>query len=95
MKVREGLVFKTDGSLDGYVDIGDINNSFASLKAKINGDTCEEEFADHILTLMVRGIFVTFVFPLQAFQPEVYIMMSYNKLYIILFLYSIERIRIT
>ena len=26
MKVREGLVFKQDGCLVGFVDLGDINN---------------------------------------------------------------------
>ena len=31
MKVREGLVFKQDGSLVGFVDLGDINKKFLML----------------------------------------------------------------
>ena len=70
MKVHEGLVFKKDGSLVGFVDIGDINNSMKAYEATISGNEKQEVIADHILTVMVRGIFLNITFPLASFPSK-------------------------
>ena len=45
MKVRKGLVFKKDGSLVGFRDLADINNSIKALECRLNND--KEEVATH------------------------------------------------
>ena len=59
MKIREGLVFHNDGTLVGFVELGDINCYLKEFEAKLSNNVydCQEKIADHILTVMVRGIF--------------------------------------
>lgn len=70
MKVQEGLVFKKDGSLVGFVDIGDINNRMRAFEATIDGNEKQEVIANHILTVMVRGVFFNITFPLASFPTK-------------------------
>jgi hypothetical protein len=69
-KIREGLVFKPDGSIVGFVDIGDINNSIKLLEAKVKEKEMEEEVADHVLTVMARGLFINLKYPLANFPTK-------------------------
>ena len=69
MKIHEGLIFKEDGTLVGFVDVGDINNSIKAFEATMRGSK-EEVIADHMLTLMVRGIFLDVTFPLASFPTK-------------------------
>ena len=71
MKIKEGLVFRKDGTLVGFVDLGDINTSLKALEANVNKDYDDSpELATHMLTLMVRGIFVHISFPLASFPTK-------------------------
>ena len=74
MKIREDLVFdKTTGQITGFVDYGEsnLNSRFAKLKKecqhhqRLNLD--ETSVATHMLTLMVRGIYVKLEFPFAQF----------------------------
>ena len=71
MKIREGLVFKSDGStIIGFVAVSDMDNLLKALEASINNDKSEEIIADHMLTNMVRGIFIKLSFPLASFPTR-------------------------
>jgi hypothetical protein len=70
MKIHEGLVFNRDGGVVGFVDVGDINNRLKALEAKLKGNDKEEELADHMLTVMVRGIFINVSYPLASFATR-------------------------
>ena len=69
MKVREGLVFKRDGHV-GFVRISDIDDSLKALEAKTKGGESKEVVADHVLTVMVQGIFMKLHFPLASFPTK-------------------------
>ena len=69
MKIQEGLMFRKDGTLVGFVNIGDINSSIKRFEATIHGSR-EEVVADHMLTIMVRGIFIKATFPLASFPTK-------------------------
>ena len=71
MKVREGLVLKKDGSVIGFVDMGDINNSIQELQAKLGRSDSEEIVADHIMTVMVQGILICeYAFSISKFSNK-------------------------
>ena len=70
MKIREGLVFKNDANLIGFVDVGDLNNSMKAFQAKLSGNDTEEAVADHMLTIMIQGIFIKLTFPLASFPTR-------------------------
>ena len=63
MKIREDLVFdKTSGLITGFVDYGQqsIDEQFAALHEECTKDKplTDRTVATHMLTLMVRGIFL-------------------------------------
>ena len=74
MKVQEGLVFDAStGDVIGFVDVGDIANKIKLLERSVSGydDEAESaEVADHMLTVMVRGIFFHINFPLGSFATK-------------------------
>ena len=66
MKIKEDLVFDKCGDIIGFVNIGDMDNRLRRMK-----EGCEEEeVADHMLALMVRGIFVKFDFEFAQFPTR-------------------------
>lgn len=62
-------MFKNDGTLVGFVDVGDINSSIRAFEATIRGSK-EEVIADHMLTVLIRGIFIKTTFPLASFPTK-------------------------
>lgn len=66
MKVHEDLVFEKSGKVVGFVDTGEINNKLRSLEQSCKGVE-HDEIATHVLTLMVRGIFMKLQFPYAQF----------------------------
>ena len=72
MRIREGIVFKNDGTVVGFVNVGDIDNLLKSLEmtCKENGSKDGEIVADHMFTLMVHGICMNLSFPLASFPTK-------------------------
>lgn len=71
MKIHEDLVYdKTGSCLHGYVNLGDVNNQLQQLELHTNGKKPQDFFATHMLTLMVRGIFIKLEFPYASFPTE-------------------------
>lgn len=66
MKIREDLIFdKFSGEITGFVDFGDegLDQKFVVLQQQCKGRSIfEREVATHMLTLMVRGLDVSFKF---------------------------------
>lgn len=70
MKIQEGLVFDSScGEIVGYVDVGDINNKITSLEQRLNSAD-DPIVADHMLAIMVRGIFIKLDFTLGSFPTK-------------------------
>ena len=73
MKVQEDLVFdKTGCNLLGFVNLGEVNNELEVLERQLRNDVQEtcETIATHMLTLMVRGIFIKMEFPYANFPTQ-------------------------
>ena len=67
MKIKEGLVYnKHSGELIGFTHLGDINNELMRLE---QGDKCPP-IANHVLTIMVRGLLFKLEFPYVHFGTE-------------------------
>ena len=67
MKIKEGLVYnKHSGSIIGFTDLGDINNEL--MRPQQDGE--HPPIANHVLVLMVRGIFFRLQFPYAHFGTE-------------------------
>ena len=64
MKVREDLDFnKHSCELVGFIDLGEINNVLTDFEQQCTDpENVEEAVATHMLTFMVRGIFLTGIF---------------------------------
>lgn len=69
MKVREDLVFNRDGEIIGFVDTGDINNKLMMLETRC-ADEQDDEVADHVLALMVCGIFFKLDYEFTQFPTK-------------------------
>ena len=68
MKVRENLVYdKYTGTVIGFVNVGEINNELHAMEQKFKEDGSHTPVANHLLVLMVRGIFFKFDFPFAHF----------------------------
>ncbi len=68
MKIKEGLVYnKYSGEMIGFTDIGDINNELLQLE---RGEEERPQIADHVLVIMVRGIFIKLNFPYAHFSTR-------------------------
>lgn len=74
MSVEESLVYdKFSGKLVGFIDLGSITNDVIiekELAGKCNSTKCHRPIADHILVLMVHGIFIRLNFPLAHFPSK-------------------------
>lgn len=69
MKVKEDLVFTRDGDIGGFVDNGDMNDKLRKLE-RIYLEEGQEEPADHMLALMVHGIFTKFDYEFAQFPTK-------------------------
>ena len=71
MKIREDLVLdKTTRHITGFVDFGEcsLNDYFTALKDHCRlGTVSSASVATHTLTVMVRGLFFKFHYPLAQF----------------------------
>lgn len=66
MKVREDLVFNNSGDIVGFVSTSTLDDKLRQLERGSKGD----EVANHVLALMVRGIFVKFDFKFAQFPTR-------------------------
>lgn len=67
MKVKESLVYdKNEVSVIGFVNLGEINDELS--RFEMGG--CNPDIADHILAIMVRGIFIHLKFPYAHFPTR-------------------------
>ena len=66
MKIREGLVFNKSGEIVGFVKTGDVNDQLR----KLEEESDKEQLADHMLALMVRGIFLKLDFEFAQFPTR-------------------------
>ena len=67
MKVKEGLVYnKHSGQMIGFTDLGNVNNELL----KLEHGTDHPPIANHVLTLMVRGILFKMEFPYAHFATQ-------------------------
>ena len=72
MKLQEDLVYDRTGQrLHGFVNLGDINSELQVLEKQVRdiASPCSN-IATHILTLMVRGIFIKLEFPYANFPTQ-------------------------
>lgn len=69
MKIHEDLVFDGSGKVIGFVDTGDFNNRIRLLEQRCKGSE-HDEIATHMLTLMIRGIFIRLNFPYAQFPTS-------------------------
>lgn len=67
MKIKEGLVYnKHPGEMIGFTDLGDTNNELM----KLEQGTEHPPIANHVLTIMVRGILFKMEFPYAHFGTQ-------------------------
>ena len=71
MKVKESLVYdKHEAQVVGYVDLGNVNDQLDKFERE-TGDAVEPPpVANHILAIMVRGIFIHLRFPYAHFPTR-------------------------
>jgi hypothetical protein len=70
MKIKEGLVYKTNGELVGFTDLGDIDNMLSCFESLENQNK-QLELATSVFTLMIRGLFIKINFPYASFPTNV------------------------
>lgn len=71
MKVQEDLVFDKHGrNLLGFVNLGAINEQLQDLEREVQMAQPHQSLATHMLTIMVRGIFVKVEFPFACFPTQ-------------------------
>ena len=67
MRIKSGLVFsKATGKLVGFCDMGNVNNELNKFDKYFKG-SAEAEMATHVLTLMARGLFKHFNYPVAYY----------------------------
>lgn len=68
MKVKEDIVYdKLTGGMIGFVNLGSINDQLRQAAEEDTQKTKHPPVADHILAVMVRGLFFKFEFPLAHY----------------------------
>ena len=83
MKIQEDLVFDKHGrNLLGFVNLGAINDQLQDLEREIQMNKPHESLATHMLTIMVRGIFMKVEFPFACFPTQGHACSSHNKSYL-------------
>uniref|UniRef100_A0A1X7U031 Transposable element P transposase n=1 Tax=Amphimedon queenslandica TaxID=400682 RepID=A0A1X7U031_AMPQE len=72
IKIQEDLVFDKSGHrLHGFVNLGDINRELKAHDDQASDSFCaSSNIATHVLTLMVRGIFIKLEFPYANFPTQ-------------------------
>ena len=72
MKIHEDLVYdKTGENLHGFIDLGNVYNQLQELERQVNDISAPHtNIATHMLTLMVRGIFIKLEFPYASFPTQ-------------------------
>ena len=67
--IKEDLVYdKHEGTLVGFVNLGDTNNHLLQFEAALQGDSPQQQqLAKSMLVLMVRGLFSKLAFPYAQF----------------------------
>lgn len=71
MKLKEGLVYnKNEMEVIGFMDLGDVYNQLAKLERECSTEEEHPPLADHILVIMVRGIFTRLKFPYAHFPTK-------------------------
>ena len=71
MKIHEDLVFDKHGRhLMGFVNLGCVNDQLQELEKKSQTNQPHEHLATHVLTVMVRGIFMKLEFPYASFPTQ-------------------------
>ena len=73
MKVQEDPVYDNTGcNLLGFVNLDEVNNELEVLEGKLKADVQDscETIATHVLTLMVRGLFIKMEFPYANFPTR-------------------------
>ena len=56
--IKEYLMYnKHEGTLVGFVNLGDTNNHLLQFEAALQGDSPQQQLAKSMLVLMVRGLF--------------------------------------
>ena len=79
MKIREDLVYERTGNhLLGFVNLGDINGQLQDLEQKVQSDKPHEYLATHMLTLMIRGVFIKLEFAYASFPTQGSLKLLYN-----------------
>ena len=67
MRIKSGLVFsKATGKLVGFCDMGNVNDKLSRFD-KCFKASAEAELANHVLTLMARGLFKHFNYPVAYY----------------------------
>ena len=71
MKVKEDIVYdKPTGSMISFVNLGSINEQLRKAAEVDVAETNHPPVADHILAIMVRGLFFKFEFPLAHYPSR-------------------------
>ena len=72
VKIQEDLVYdKTGSNLLGFVNLGEVNDQLKQLEQEAGSQTeSHNQFATHMLTLVVRGIFIKLNFPYVSFPTQ-------------------------
>lgn len=71
MKIHEDLIFDKNGhNLLGFVNLGSINEQLKELEKETLTTQPHENLATHMLTVMVRGVFIKLEFPLASFPTQ-------------------------
>ena len=65
-------MIKQDKRLHGFVYLGDVNNDLQALESELanSSTTPSSSIATHVLTIMVRGIFIKLEFPYANFPTQ-------------------------
>jgi len=68
MHIKEELIYdKHEGSLIGFVNLGNINNQLLELEAVLSQENTRHPLASTMLVLMVRGLFQKLNYPYVQF----------------------------
>lgn len=71
MKIHEDLVFDKHGrNLLGFINLGTVNEQLQQLERRTEDAQPHESIATHMLTVMVRGIFIKLEFPYASFPTQ-------------------------
>lgn len=71
MKISEDLVFDKSGcKLLGFVNLGSVNEQLQALEQNADSTSTKTGLATHMLTLMIRGIFIKMEFPYVSFPTQ-------------------------